>query len=184
MAARLDDVPEIADTCKLILARTNKFLADKDRNPRVTDETWRPANWAITEVTRTIPKVKETIHHIRECADAERKKLPTINYTAWTQSMRRAPGDPYARGPPGDDVLINDIPRLADRFTALAERFRELEEKPYKRGDDVMAAYDHVNVVLMECRWVKKWLPAALDAVTYILTGEGREFHSDSEDSS
>lgn len=96
---------------------------------------WRPANWAIAETTRTIPKIKATIHYIREIADAERKKLPTIKYTAWTQSMRRAPGDPYARGPPGDDVLMNDIPRLADRFTALAERFRELEEKPYRRGD-------------------------------------------------
>ncbi|KAK2763420.1 hypothetical protein CKAH01_05014 [Colletotrichum kahawae] len=184
MAATLNDVPEIADSCKLILARTNKFLAEKDRNPNVTDEMWRPASWAIAETTRTIPKIKETIHHIRESADAERKKLPTINYTAWTQSMRRAPGDPYARGPPDDDVLINDIPRLADRFTALAERLRELEEKPYKRGDDVMAAYDRVNVVLMECQRVKKWLPTALDAVTYVLTGESREFHSDSEDSS
>ncbi|KAF9881717.1 hypothetical protein CkaCkLH20_00863 [Colletotrichum karsti] len=185
-AATLDDVPDIADTCKLIVARYSTIVAhQRHGGPHaVTREVEKSIDWAINETANTIPRIESVIRTIQAGADRRRQKLPDISYVLWTRSLQNAKKDPL--GPESrvpDEVLIEDIPRLADRFRAVAVRFEELERDPYVRGDDILKSYDRVNVVLMECQRVKKYLTEALDDVLFALTGKDSEMEESLSDS-
>lgn len=132
----IDDVPQLADRCKLISATFLDYMSKENK----TAQDHEAGGRCVDEVELIQPQVEGILKAINIGCWAQGPGSPDISAAQWFGTMERLatnqdPQNVEARYAETHAFGFDETPELAERFKTVAARYKELEQNPYKPGD-------------------------------------------------
>ncbi|WYZ45183.1 hypothetical protein EsH8_VIII_000499 [Colletotrichum jinshuiense] len=172
----IDDVPQLADRCKLISATFLDYMSKENK----TAQDHEAGGRCVDEVELIQPQVEGILKAINIGCWAQGPGSPDISAAQWFGTMERLatnqdPQNVEARYAETHAFGFDETPELAERFKTVAARYKELEQNPYKPGDDAQAFIEREIEIILEVGKVKMLLGCVFDGILWALTGKERQ---------